>query len=371
MNAKKFFVILIFIFNIMRLTLFGISHKTAPIEVREKFYLTSLEQELFLSEMKNHPAIVEGFVLSTCNRTEIYLHGLDAKINLDFILHLFTAIKKISFDLICKKYFYTLRDDSAAEHLLRVASGADSLVVGEKQILGQVKQAVERARTKGMLTKYFNILSSIAIRTGKIVQHRTYIGYGGTSISWAAVTMAEKTLGSLKDKSLLVIGAGEMSELAVGQITHKGFQKLYLMNQTECHAEVIAKKYNGVVVSFGDIKEILREVDVCICATGAPHYILEVSTVEKVIKARCQKPLVFIDISMPRNIDPRIAGIEGVLLFEIDDLDKAIEENLEKRRDAVYEVERIIERKLSQLKEKMKALTSQEKTDYFEATTIS
>ena len=344
----------------MKLIVLGVNHKTAPIEIREKFYLTSTQQDLCLSEIKNHPAIAEAFVLSTCNRTEIYLHALEDSINLDFIFNLLGEIKKIKFDSSYAKYFYIFSNQGAVRHLLRVVSGMDSLVLGEKQILGQVKSAVENARQKGLFSKYFNILSASAIRTGKIAQHQTLIGFGGSSVSWAAIAMAEKMLGSLQDKSLLVIGAGEMSKLAVGQISDKGFRRLYVMNRTECAAEVLAKEFKGIAVSFCDIKEILSEVDLCICCASAPHYILERGAVEKIMALRGGRKLVFIDISMPRNIDPDVVQVENVLLFEIDDLDKVVEAGMIKRQAAVTEVEKIIEEKSQDFYEKISRLKSPE-----------
>ena len=168
--------------------------------------------------------------------------------------------------------FYTYSGKEALRHLLQVTSGLDSLVLGEKQILGQVKSAVERAQSKGMFTKTFNILSNIAIRTGKKAQNETDISFGGSSVSWAAVVMAEELLGSLNEKSFLIIGAGKMGEMAINQLHAKGASKIYLMNRTQENAEAVAKRYSGIPAAFPDIKEILTEVDVCVCSVGAPHY---------------------------------------------------------------------------------------------------
>ena len=337
----------------MSIKLIGISLKTAPIEIREKFYLNQIQQDLFLSELKSEPTIVESFILSTCNRTEIYVNSIDDGFDLKKLINRIGSIKKISFEEELFKYFYRHEGQNAVNHILRVASGLDSLVIGEKQILGQVKSAFEKARERGVLSKHFNILANITLRAGKKAQNETDIAYGGSSVSWAAVVMAEKVLGDLKDRSILIIGAGKMSELAVGQISSRGFKKLYLMNRTQCNAETLVSKYGGEAVPFCDIKELLTKVDICICSADAPHYIVEYEAIEKVLPLRKKRNMVLIDISMPRNIDPKIATLAGVQLFHIDDLNKPIEETLKRRLSAVGDVEKILTDKLEDFYDKI------------------
>ncbi len=338
----------------MNIILGGINHKTAAIEIREKFFLNSLEQDLFLSELKCNPSIVEAFVLSTCNRTEVYAHGLDTQNYDQYFLNLILKIKKLSYSRSLSKYFYSLRNEEVVRHLFRVASGLDSLVLGERQILGQVKEAFERAQTKGMFTKCFNILANLAIRTGKKAHSETGISFGGSSVSWAATLMMEILLGSLNEKTILIIGAGKMGELTTHQIFSKGVKKLYLMNRTQANAEILAKKYQGIPVAFVDMKEILSEVDGCICSADAPHYILERGTIEKIMALRHNLPLNLIDISMPRNIDPQVALIPHVFLAHIDDLEKVVEDTMRKRQSSIRLVENIIEKKLNEFYSKLK-----------------
>ena len=330
----------------MNIVVVGISHKNTPLEIREKFSLTETQQDLLLSELKNNPSIVEAFVFSTCNRVEVYANVLETSKAFDVLLRLVFNVKKIGYAEELTKYFYCHRDKAAVEHLLRVAAGLDSMVIGEKQILGQTKAAFERARTQGMFAKCFHLLSNTAIRAGKKARHETDLGVGGSSVSWAAIVKAERELGSLQDKSILIIGAGKMSDLAVGHIQNKGFRQLYLMNRTPANAENLAEKYNGKVVPFCDIKEILAEVDVCICSVGAPHYILDKDTVEKVMPLRSQRRIVFIDISVPRNIDPLVAQVEHVQLFQLDDLQEVVGANMELRRQSVGVVEEIVQNKV-------------------------
>jgi glutamyl-tRNA reductase len=344
----------------------GLNHKTAPIEIREKFYLNNLEADLLLSELKNNPAVAEAFVLSTCNRIEVYLKRADQTISGRFIIDMIARIKKTVFDFDYAKYIYTYEGQAAMEHLLRVATGLDSLVLGEKQILGQVKTSAQRSREIGVLSAYFNILTNTAIRAGKKAQNETEISFGGSSVSWAAIEMAERTLQTLAGKKVLLIGAGKMGELALSNLHNKGLDKLYLMNRTGEKAEILAKQYNGIPASFFDIKELLAEVDLCICSAGAPHYILDKEQMSKIMPARQGKSILFIDISMPRNIDPAVSEVSGVTLCSIDDLDQVVNANMQKRRDAVVAVEGIIAQKIVEFNDKISKLKAHSGSDYFE-----
>ena len=332
----------------MNIVVVGISHRNTPLEIREKFSLTETQQDLLLSELKNNPSIAEAFVFSTCNRVEVYANVLETAKAFEVIRRVIFNVKKPGCAEELAKYFYCHQDKTAVEHLLRVTAGLDSMVIGEKQILGQAKAAFDRARSRGMFAKCFHLLSNTAIRAGKKARHETDLGAGGSSVSWAAIVKAERELGSLHDKSILIIGAGKMSDLAVGHIHNKGFRQLYLMNRTPGNAENLAEKYSGKVVPFCDIKEILAEVDVCICSVGAPHYILDKDTVGKVMPARSSRRLVFVDISVPRNIDPAVAQVGGVQLFQMDDLQEVVDANMERRRQSVGAVEGIVQNKVAE-----------------------
>ena len=350
----------------MRLVVIGLNHKTAPIEIREKFFCSEIQQELLLSELKSKPSITEGLVLSTCNRTEIYSHTLNEERDAKELIELLFQAKGLKVTQKLKDHFYVYCGKEAVGHFLKVTAGLDSLILGEKQILGQVKEAVALSRKRAMLGKYFNILSNLAIRTGKKAHSETEISFGGCSISWAAIVMAEKIFGTLCGKSVLIIGAGKMSELALQQMQKKGAHNIYVMNRTESCALELANRFRGEAVSFGDIKEILSKVDVCICSVGAPHYILDKSTIGKVMTMRSHRKLVLIDISMPRNIDPHAASIEDVLLFHIDDLDKVIGDSMKKREAAVFQVEKIIADKTAQFYKKINLIKSIPTSDYFD-----
>ncbi|MDE2028256.1 MAG: glutamyl-tRNA reductase [Candidatus Omnitrophica bacterium] len=343
----------------------GLSHKTAPIEIREKFYLSPSQQDLLLSELKNHPLVTECFVLSTCNRTEVYLKRLDKTIDAAFIASMIARVKKMNFDFDPASYIYTHEGTAALEHLLRVSCGLESLMLGEKQILGQVKLSMERAQQASSLSRYFNILTNMAVRTGKKAQQETDISHGGSSISWAAIKMAEKYLGSLQERSVLVIGAGKMGEIALNHLYDLGVKKVYLMNRTGEKAESLAAKYNGIPASFWNIKEILSEVDICFCAVGAPHYILDKEKISGIMELRQGRRLVLIDISMPRNIDPEVKSLEHVHLSAIDDLHEVVDHNMRKRAGAVSQVEAIIARKIVEFNNKIAKLQQNPDSDFF------
>ena len=341
---------------LMNIITFGLNHKTAPIEIREKLYLNSTQQELLLSELKGNPAVLEGCVLSTCNRVEVYARVIDLDIDIRSLMRLIFQIKKVAYTEDFDKYFYVYSGHAAIRHLFAVAAGLDSLVIGEEQILGQVKLSFAKAKESGMLHRYFNILSDMAIRSGKKARNETNISFGGSSLSWAAVVKAEEIFGDLSNRTILVIGAGEMSELAVGHIQNKTFRKLYLMNRTQSNAQALANRCGGEAVPFCDLKEILSEADVCLCSAGAPHYLVECDIVKRVMTSRGGRPLVFIDLSMPRNIDPYVASIENVRLYQIDDLKEVVDSSMKLRSEAILAVNRIIEDKLREYQLKVQKL---------------
>ncbi len=340
----------------METIVFGLNHKTAPIEIREQLFLNPLQQDLFLSDLKTNPEISDALVLSTCNRTEIYLRALNGRKCVEPIVRQIFQLKKINFTSEILSHFYCLESTEALRHFMKVAAGLDSLVLGEKQIIGQVKLAVERSRERHMLSRYFNIFSNLAIRAAKKAQSETDISFGGSSVSWAAMVKAEEELGTLNQKSILIIGAGKMGALTIDQLRDKGPKNIYLMNRTGSAAQALAQTCNGIPVSFEDIKEVLTEVDICICAADAPHYILDQKMIEKIMRLRNQRDLLLIDISMPRNIDPAVASVPAATLLCIDDLDQVVSENLRKREAAVYDVNRIIEEKLAHFEQKLTKL---------------
>lgn len=352
----------------MHILAVGINHKTSPLDIREKFHLSCAEREWLLSDLKSDPAVIEAFVLSTCNRTEIYAGLLEG--NPGMLLKALSKVKKISLTEDLRRHFYCHEGEEAVRHLLSVSAGLDSLILGEKQILGQLKDAVELSRSKGMMGKQFNILSNIAIRTGKKARHETPIDCGGSSVSWAAVSMAQKLLGSLEDKSILIIGTGKMGELAANHLKQKGARRIFIMNRTYDKAVELTRRLGGVPVSFWDMKSLLERVDVCVCSAGSPHYIVTKDLTEEALKQHPEKRLICIDISVPRNIEPGVAAVDGVTLVTIDDLDKVVEDNAQKRLGAVVQVEQIVAQKTREFYGKLQKASAAEEAGFFEAGSV-
>lgn len=336
------------------ITVIGISHQVAAIEFREKFFLNPLEQELFLSELKNLDGLEESFVLSTCNRTEIYFVSKESPTDsyVHQILFILFSIKRVAFEKTHFPHFYVYREKESVLHLLRVSASLGSLVIGEKQILGQVKKSVDLARRKNTMGNYLNNLSQIAIKTGKKAQSETQISVGGTSMGWAAVEHICRKVKNLLGASVLIMGAGKMAEVSAAQLKTRGFESIFILNRSFERAGELAKKVGGESVALCDMKEVISRVDAVICSMGAPHYTLEAETIHKAMKNRTT-PLVLVDISLPRNIDPSCGKVQNVSLFSMDDLKEAVSENLTKRTAAISEVELIITNKIDEYYQKI------------------
>jgi glutamyl-tRNA reductase len=328
----------------MQLTVIGITHKTAPIEVREKFYLKPLERELLLRMLQNNVLVYEGLVISTCNRTEIYANTSEG--NTQELWDILSRVKGMPCDTLFKKHFFALSGRAAVRHLFEVACGLDSLILGEKQILGQLKESVDLSRRMGMLARPFNILTHIAVRTGKKARSQTQIDAGGSSVSWAAIVKAEKELETLEGRSVLIIGAGKMGKIAVRHLKAKGVSDIYITNRTLETARDLANECGVSAAAFWEIEHVLPRVDVCLCSAGAPHYLIEKEIIEKTMRARPDKKLVCVDISMPRNISPETGSVRNVSLITIDELDEVMADTMEKRLAAVEEVTMIIRDKI-------------------------
>jgi glutamyl-tRNA reductase len=347
----------------MKILAVGINHKTSPIETREKFFLTTTERELLLSEFKNDPSVISTIILSTCNRCEIYASVDDDYQPGEILKKLFT-IKHQPQRPDLQKLFYVLEGQEAVAHLLRVACGLDSLILGEKQILGQIKEAVLLSRQNLMMDKTFNILTNFVLETGKKARRETHIDFGGSSVSWASVCMAQNILGSLQDKTVLILGSGKMGRLAVEQLINKGVKKIYIMNRTIEKAEELAEQKGGIAIPFWEMPEILPQADVCICSSSCPHYLIDRDLVEKTMQAKNGQKLVFIDISMPRNIDPKVAEVEGVCLVTVDDLDRVVQDNIQRRLGAAQQVEKIVLNKVQEYYQVMNKIKLMEQNTF-------
>ncbi len=312
--------------------LLGLNHKTTPVEIRERVALSG-GYELPLQRLRQIPGCKEVYLLSTCNRVEILVVAEQTPLLEEHLIH-FLLGDQIPVEE-GRKYLYILTDEKAARHLFSVAASLDSLVVGEAQILGQLKEAYRfalRAKTTGpMLNKLLHKSFSVAKR----VRTETAIGSSAVSISSAAVALARKIFGNLADKNILLIGAGEMAELAAQHLVAQGEQTITVANRTLSRAVALAKRFGGEAVSFEEILIQLEHADIIISSTGAPNVILEKEQVRSVMNSRRNRPLFFIDIAVPRDLDPAVNELENVFLYDIDDLSQVVEMNrLERDREA-------------------------------------
>lgn len=324
----------------MNIFLFGINHKSAPVEIREQVSFTKEEVFSALEKTKQIPDIKESMILSTCNRTEIYALLEPTADGMQKIKELLLSTQKWN-ENIDSSHYYIMYNDEAIHHLFKVTSGMDSMVLGEPQIQGQVKDAFEMALELKTARSIFSRLYQSAMIAGKRVRSETNIAKGAVSVAYAASELAEKIFRSLKDKSALLIGAGETGELTALHLKEKGIRHLYITNRTFEKAESLAQKLDGQAVPFDQFYTLLTEVDVVISSTGSADPIVTLNNAAQFLNKKTS-PIFFIDIAVPRDIDPAIGKLENVFLHNIDSLNQIIEKNLEKRRAEIPNAEKIL-----------------------------
>jgi glutamyl-tRNA reductase len=314
----------------MELLVWGLNHKTVPVSVREQFAVPPERIGAALSQSSQYNTIQEAVILSTCNRSEIYAvcpDGTTGDVLKDFFLSLLDKKPDVRPD-----YFYTYKGKDCMVHLLRVASSLDSQIIGEGQILSQVKQAYLLAHDCGATGIVLNLLFHQAIATGKRVRTDTHIAYNAVSVSYAAVQLAERLLGDVSGKTLLLFGAGRMAELAARNFLGKGLKKLYIVNRHIERAQKLASLLSGTAVHYQKGNETAARSDIIVTSTGAPHYVLTEERLAAIMKARKGRPLLLIDIAVPRDIEPSAADLPGISLYNIDDLTTTVAENEQSRQ---------------------------------------
>jgi glutamyl-tRNA reductase len=336
------------LFPSMHILIIGLNHKAAPVEVRERLAFGPRRISHALNQLlgDKDAGIEEAVLLSTCNRIECYVCTGDtqqAEAGLLGFLARYAGMETAPL----KCMVYTLRDEQAAEHLMRVATGLDSLVLGENEILGQVRCAAELAQSAGATGPILSTLFRYAIQAGKRTRAETVIGQGKISVASVVVELAEQTFGRLHERTALLIGAGKISAITARALTHAGLHCIMVANRTYEKAEKLAKSLNGTAVHFDRLDHSLLEADIVICSTGAPHILLHADTVEKAQKLRHGRPLLVADLSVPRDADPNIAAIRGVTLVNIDDLDLVAKTSHAIAAPVCQQVEAIIQEELS------------------------
>lgn len=327
----------------MEVAVLGLNHRTAPVELRERLAFAEHRLPEALCAIRQDIGVPECVILSTCNRVELYAvlpekNGQHGKL-IDFLAR-FHAVRHES--LADERLYWHLQPDSV-RHLFRVAAGLDSMVVGESEILGQVREAYAQAVSCGTVGGVFHRLFQTALRAGKDVRTKTRIGQGATSVSSVAVELARRIFRNLSSKSILVLGAGQMGEQTVHCLKGQGIGSVRVANRTPETAEPLARSVGGEVVPMSDLESALIQSDIVLSSTSADHFLLTKPQVQAILSLRRQRPLFFIDISVPRNLDPAIAQLENVYLYDIDDLQGIASSNLRMRLNEAESCKQIIE----------------------------
>ncbi|UCD35401.1 MAG: glutamyl-tRNA reductase [Nitrospiraceae bacterium] len=341
----------------MNILVIGLNHKTAPIEVREKVAFDGGRLTEALHMLTAASAIRESIILSTCNRVEIYAAVSDINSGVSEITKFISDYHAVSGDLL-ERSLYIHKAEEAVRHIYRVASSLDSMVVGEPQILGQLKDAYDAALNIKATGVYLNKLIRKSLSVAKRIRTETKIAESAVSISFAAVELAKKIFDDLSTKSFMLLGAGEMAELAARHLINSGVQDVYVTNRTTTRAEELAREFNGKVILFDNFPLELRYSDIVICSTGAPHYILKKDEMHRVMKERKQRPVFIIDISVPRNIDPGINDLDNVYLYDVDSLQGIVDTNIQERAKEAQKAEKIVDEEISAFVQWTSSLTA-------------
>jgi glutamyl-tRNA reductase len=323
----------------------GISHKTAPVALRERLALTGRQADRFVRELVARDEVQEAVAISTCNRTEIYVvvsDAVQAEAELLGKLARQASIRPTELANIV----YSPRNCDAARQLYRVTSGLDSMIVGEAEVQGQVKRAYEAALAAGTTGPLTNRLFHAALQTGKRVRSETGIGASRTSVSTVAVALAEDVVGDLAERNVVIIGAGETSERTAEALAAQGVSTIFVANRHAQRALSMAERFGGSVVSLDELPARMEEADIVVSSTSSPHPIVEEEELELVMQARDRRPLLLIDIAVPRDIGDGCAGLEGVTLYDIDDLQAIVARNLEVREAERAGAEQVVEEEI-------------------------
>jgi glutamyl-tRNA reductase len=313
-----------------KLAMSGLNHMTAPLEVRERFAFANEALERILAARFTDPDRPDCFILSTCNRTEIYITPRVEDIPCEPPGNLLASLRGLAPEDLAP-YLYHAKDAAAVRHLFAVAGGTDSMVVGEHEILGQVRNAAEIARRAGTLGKVLDRLCNRAVETGRRVRTETAIGHGGLSIASVAVALAERVFPDLSHACTLILGAGENGELLAERLVSRGVKNILVSNRTYDRSAELAERFGGQAVHFSALSDVLCHADIVISSTGAPHHVVDADVMSAAMRARPERPMFCIDLAVPRDIDPAAAAIENVHVYDIDHLEQGVAQNARER----------------------------------------
>lgn len=324
----------------MMLVAVGLNHQTAPVALRERIAVTPEALATAAAALRAEPGVLEAVVVSTCNRTEVYCQvepgaqGVPAE-----WLHGFHGLRPSQLD----EFLYRYEDASMVRHLFRVATGLDSLVVGEPQVLGQVKEAWQRARESGALGTQLDRLFQNAFAVAKRARTETRVGAAPVSVAFAATRLASQVFGDLAGVSCILVGAGDTIELVARHLVQTGLQRLVVANRTLANAEALAARYDARAIALSDLARHLHEADLVICSTAAREPVIRRAEVQAALAQRRHRPMLLVDLAVPRDVEASVATLDDVFLYTVDDLAVVIEDNLRSRREAAREAEAIID----------------------------
>jgi glutamyl-tRNA reductase len=337
----------------MKLHITGVSHKTAPVAVRERLAFRPETLPAALADLKAREGVAEAVILSTCNRVEITLTTDDLS-DPQAIVDSFLSDQKHLDSETITPHLYRHDGQDAIHHLFRVAASLDSMVVGEPQILGQLKTAYAAAKDCGSICGWMDSLMTRAFGVAKRVRSETGVGQMAVSISYAAVELARKIFGDLSSRKIMIVGAGKMSELAARHLRRSGASHVFVTNRTHERAVEMAALFQGTPVDYTRFVSMLPEVDIVITSSGAPHFILHKDEMQRVIAARRNKPMFLIDIAVPRNIEPTVNDVDNVYLYDIDDLQEVVNSNLRERMKEADHAEVMVTEEVERMMARLK-----------------
>lgn len=341
----------------MSIVLVGINHKTAPVEVREILAFSDEACANGLRKLVDGQVVREGLIVSTCNRVEILSATSPEQLDQGSarIAKFFEDERQLPSGFL-DQHIYSHRDEEAVRHLFRVASSLDSMVVGEPQVLGQVRRAYSVAVEAGTAGRVLNRLVHHTFRVAKRVRNETGIAANAVSISYMAVELGKKIFDSLKNHTVLLIGAGEMAELSARHLLNAGASRIMIANRTAEAAQRLVKEFGGEALPFSELESSLVEADVVICSTASPGFVITEEMTHKARERRRNRPMCMIDISVPRNIDPKVGNVPNVFLFDIDDLESVISSNIREREHEAERAELIVQSEVMQFQQSLRLM---------------
>lgn len=339
----------------MHILAVGVNHHSAPVTIREKLTLTASDRDEALTKLRDTKSIFEDVIVSTCNRTEFYVVSDQLHTGRHYAKQFFTDCFDISREDLLP-FLFIKEDREAVNHLFRVTCGLDSMVLGETQILGQVKDGFLAAQKAGTTGTFFNELFKEAVTVAKHAQAESQINDHPVSVGYAAVELVRDTFGPLENKQILMVGAGEMSRLALKHLTSGGASNIMIANRTMEKAVELAGQFGGRAIPFESLNRFVDQADILITSTSAPGFLLSLEGVTEAIIRREGRPIIFVDISVPRNIDPAVGLLDNVYLYDIDDLENIVASNLEERRKAALLIGPMIDQQLDRFSNWMQTL---------------